>query len=74
MNYVRQHGYTVVVGSKPEAVIDEREALALPRANDAAHPELEALVQQVGVWNELSLLSVDKLRRAIEENVLPEPR
>ncbi len=70
--YARQHGYTVVVGSEMEAVIDEREILALPRAGEAERPGLEALVRDAGLWEAFSSLSLDKLRKAMHERALPE--
>ncbi len=70
--YARQHGYTVVVGSAMEAVIDEREVVALPRADDAERSDLEAIIRDAGLWESFSSLSLDKLRKAMNEGILPE--
>ncbi len=70
--YARQHGYSVVVGSDVEAVVEEQESLLFPKAGDAQRSELEALVREADLWDELSSLDLSKLRKALEEGALPE--
>ncbi len=70
--YASRHGYTVVVGSDMEAVVEEQESVLLPKAGEPERKELEALVREEGLWNELSTLDLTKLRRALDSGTLSE--
>lgn len=71
IHYAREQGFSVVVGTDTEVVIEEAESLALPGAKDPARPELEEAIRRAGLWEGLSDLSLAKLRRALQEGGLP---
>jgi hypothetical protein len=71
LHYAREHRYTVVVGDDHEASISESEALSLPRKDDPAREPLEAAVRHLGLWDDVSDLSLTKLGKALAEDRLP---
>ncbi len=73
--YARQHGYSVIVGDEHEAAISETEILALPRKDDPQREPLEALVRQLGLWDDVSDLNLGKLEKLLErEDLSPDAR
>lgn len=71
LRYAREHRYTVVVGDDHEASISESEVLSLPRKDDPAREPLEAAVRHLGLWDDVSDLSLSKLGKALAEDQLP---
>jgi hypothetical protein len=71
LHYAREHRYTVVVGDDHEATVSESEVLSLPRKDDPAREPLEAAVRHLGLWDDVSDLSLSKLGKALTEDRLP---
>ena len=69
--YARQHGYTVIVGDAHEAAISESDILSFPRKGDPARVPLETLVHELGLWDDVSELSLTKLGSKMETESLP---
>jgi len=72
LHYAQEHGYTVVVGDKKEAVIDIKEVLSLPVKSDPDRAELDDTARQLGLWDEFSDLSISQLSKALHEHALTE--
>jgi len=70
--YAHQHGYSVVVGSDMEAVVEDQEKVQFPKADHPDRTELEESVRAAGLWDELSNLDLAKLRRALADGRLPD--
>jgi hypothetical protein len=70
LHYAREHRYTIVVGDDHEVSISESEALSLPRKDDPAREPLEATVRHLGLWDDVSDLSLSKLGKALAEDRL----
>ncbi len=70
--YARKHGYSVVVGDAYEAVVSESEALSLPHKEDPARAPLEILVRELGLWDDVSDLSLAKLGKVLVQGDLTE--
>ncbi len=71
VRYARERGYTVVVGDQDEAVISERPAVAFPRKGEPGREPLEALVRELGLWDDVSDLSLSKLGDKFEGDDVP---
>jgi len=71
LRYAREHRYTVVVGDDHEATVSESEVVSLPRKDDPAREPLEAAVRRLGLWDDVSDLSLSKLGKALAEGQPP---
>jgi len=71
--YASQHGYSVVVGTEMEAVVEEQEKVQFPKADQPDRSELEQLIRNAGLWDELSNLDLSRLRKALADGWLPDP-
>ncbi len=69
--YARQRGYSVIVGDVYEVAISESELLSRPRKDDPERAPLERTVRNLGLWNDVSDLSLPKLGRALRGDDLP---
>ena len=69
--YAREHGYSVIVGDEHEAAISETEVLAFPRKDAPQRAPLESLVRQLGLWDDVSDLNLNKLEKALDREGLP---
>ncbi len=72
--YARKHGYSVIVGDLYEVAISESEVLSLPRKDDPERERLERAVRNLGLWDDVSDLSLPKLGRALRGDMPPEAR
>jgi len=74
LHYAQENGYSVVVGDEMEAVIDIREAITLPTKSMPERESLDETVRQIGLWDEFSDLSTNRLSKALHEGTLPDEK
>jgi len=64
-------GYRVVYGTDHKISVKRSTTLQFPPAGAARRKELEELIRRAGQWNELSMLNLNKLEKALREGILP---
>jgi len=65
--YARREGLTNVIGSDFVLRITEEKALQFPHAHGEGRDELEQYIRKAGIWDTVSALDINRLRRMVED-------
>ncbi|MBT3362108.1 MAG: PD-(D/E)XK nuclease family protein [Chloroflexi bacterium] len=72
LSYVKQEGVEVVKGSDRKIKVKFNHKLKLPGKNDPGRADLDKIIQENGMWNEVSQLDISSLSKALQGRALDE--
>jgi len=70
--YAQEKNLSKIVGSECSLAVTSEKVLAFPLSGDERRAEFEACVRKVGIWDDASILNVNRLEKLLESEALDE--